>query len=69
MAVVVVPLDGLAVIFMARLMVEVTPRPMSHTALLAGCTQAVLLVAAAIIRRHRRLELRGLITHQQGDLW
>ena len=69
MAVVVVPPDGLAVIFMARLMGEVTPRPMSHTALLAGCTQAGLLVAAAIIRRHRHLELRGLVTHQQGDLW
>ena len=69
MAVVVVPPDGLAVIFMARLMGEVTPRPMSHTALLAGCTQAVLPVLAAIIHQHRHLELRGLITHQQEDLW
>ena len=69
MAVLAVPPDGLAVIFMARLMVEVTPRPLSHTALLAGCTQAVLLVVAAIIHQHRRLELWGLITHQQGDLW
>ena len=67
MAVVAVPPDGLAVIFMARLMVEVTPRPI--TALLAGCTQAVLPVLAAIIHQHRHLELRGLITHQQGDLW
>ena len=66
MAAVAVPPDGLAVIFMARLMGEVTPR---LTALLAGCTQAVLLVVAAIIHQHRRLELRGLITHQQGDLW
>ena len=64
MVVVAVPPDGLAVIFMARLMGEVTPRP-----ILAGCTQAVLLVVAAIIHQHRRLELRGLITHQQGDLW
>ena len=69
MVVVAVPPDGLAVIFMACLMGEVTPRPISRTALPAGCTQAVLPVVAAIIHQHRRLELRGLITHQQGDLW